>query len=409
MGKMRDIVDSALHPRRLKRSPADGDEPFEVDCPCGTTLSGLRRRRSATLQCPNCREPVYIQPLNPRRPPKPRRGKRQTEWPPTTVAPRREAEPKRRVMIDTPEEQLEPAPTDTLARVRHHLYLRGRAVWERALTRVKAIRPPHFSRLQITMAAVTLLVVATAAWQWDRYRQRQFAKDLVAYTEAGIESLAAGEFTKARDELYRADRAARGLRGESPRQRAAQQLYREAVVWSTLAVGSVHRLTSGTFDAPPPEPQRWPEQFNERFMGRSLIFDARLSRVALYSTSLEVDKDSVEPQEIEPPQSKAVPTGLQLEWAAIGPEARIEVIVPEIPEFASIKLGESRPVLFGARMTGLVPSPTEPGLWWLQLEPESCTPLTLPEPLLHLGWPNDDQLQTLITRQSDQAEVEYER
>lgn len=409
MGKMRDIVDSALHPRRLTRSPVDGDEPFEVDCPCGTTLGGFRRRQHATLRCPNCEEAVYIQALNPRRPPKPRRGRKHSDWPTTTITPRREVEPRRRVMIDSPEEPAGPPPTETFARVRHHLFLRGRAAWSELHTRAKAIRPPHFSRLQITMAAVALLVVATAAWQWDRYRQRQFAKDLVAYTSTGIESLAGGDFSAARDELRRADRAARGLRGDSPRQRAARQLYREADIWSSLAVGSIHRLTSGTLNAPPVDPQQWPEQFNERFLGRCLIFDARVTRTALYASPLKVKQDSVVPQPLDPPQSPAIPTGLKLEWAAIGPNARIEVVVPEVPEFASIDIGESRRVLFGARLAGLAPSPTEPGLWLLRLEPESCTPVTLTAPLEHLGWPDDEQLRTLIAQQAGEADVEYER
>lgn len=407
MVKVRDIVGSALDRRRLVRSPSDAGEPFEVDCPCGTSLSGFRRRKYASLNCPHCGEEVYVLPLNPRRPPKPKLRQKDATWPPVASSPPREAEPARRVTIDPPREPAAQPPTDPLGRVRHHLYLRARVVWESLVTRCKQIRPPRFSRLQLTVGAVALLVLGTAAWQWDRFRQRQFAKDLVEHSALGIESFAEGEFGTAHQHLRRADRAARGLRGDSHRQRLAKQLSREADIWSSMALGSIHRLTAGSVDGAPVDPTEWPERFYERFMGRSLVFDALVTRVLLYSTELDVEEDSLDPEMLESDLPVAVPTGLHLEWSAVGPEARIEVLLPDVEEFSSVEIGSPQRFLFGARLAGLQPSADEPGLWFLLLEPESCTLLTLPEPLEQMGWPDVENLRSLLAAQAETLGVEH--
>ncbi len=408
MVNVSDIVVSAIERRRLSRSASADDEPFEVDCSCGTSLSGFRRPRFAELQCPNCGATVYIQPRNPRRAPKPRRRQSDENWPPTNKPPGQAGESRRRVMIDTPPEQPQPSHADVVARLRHHLFLRCRAAWQAFVAKLGAWRRPRVTRLQLILTAVTMMVLATAAWQWDRYRQKQFAKDIVTYTASGIESLGNGEFVLARDQLRRADRAARGLRGESPRQRAAQQLFRESIIWSSLAVGSIHRLTTESFDGTPVDPEQWPQQFQERFMGRCLIFDARASRVLSHANELEEDHEQVEPGEIERPEKTGPRTMLRFEWAAMAPEARIEVRLPDVEAFSAIVPGEPpRQLLFGARLVGLEPSPTEAGLWLLTLAPESCTLLTLASPLEHMGWPDGNNLRTLTTRQASDAGVEH--
>lgn len=408
MGKMRDMVGSALDRRRLKRSPSDAGEPFEVDCPCGTSLSGFRRRKHASLNCPHCGEAVYVLPLNPRRPPKPKLRKRDTSWPPAASSPPREAEPARRVTIDPPPEPAAPTPTDTLGRVRHRLFLRARVVGQSLIARFTQWRLPRFSRLQMTLAAVAVLVLVTAGWQWDRFRQRQFAQDLVEHSTLGIELFSEGEFAAARDHLRRADRAARGLRGDSSRQRLAQQLSREADIWSSLALGSIHRLTSGSVDGPPLEPKEWPQRFYERFMGRCLVFDAQVTRVSLYSTELDLAEESLDAEVPHSNLPAVVPTGLQLEWAAIGPEARIEIHLPDAVAFTDIEIGHPRRLLFGARLVDLQPSPDDPGLWLLFLDPESCTPLTLPDPLEQSGWPDVEHLRSLLAAQAEALGVEYQ-
>ncbi len=403
-----DMVVSAIERRRqLSRSPSDANEPFEVDCSCGTSISGFRRGRFAELQCPNCGASVYVQPRNPRRSPKPHRRQQNADWPPSNAPPRRTNEPRRRVMIDTPPEQSEPSPSDTFARLRHHLFLRAHATWETIVAKIGTWRRPRVTRLQLTVVAVAVLVVSTAAWQWDRFRQQHFAKDLVTYTALGIESLGNGEFSTARDQLRRADRAARGLRGQSPRQRTARQLYRESIVWSSLAIGSIHRLTTAADGRPPVDPRQWPEQFHERFQGRSLIFDARVSRFVPYLDAADEGNEQAEPGAKNSPERSNPRTALRLEWAAIAPDARIEVRLPDVAAFAAIEAGETRRLLFGARLAGLEPSPDEAGLWLLELEPESCTLLTLLEPLEHLGWPDVAGLRSLITQQAGDAGVAY--
>ena len=404
-----DIVFTAIKRRRLMgRSPADDEEPFDVDCSCGTSLGGFRRQQFSELRCPHCGASIYIQPRNPRRSPKPRRRQHGVNWPPSPGQPRHADEPLRRVTVDTPPDQPEPSHFDALARSRYHLFLRGRAAWGCFVAKFGGWRRVRVTRLQLIMTAVTLMLLVTGAWQWDRYRQKQFAKDLVAYTALGIESLDSGEFFVARDQLRRADRAARGLRGQSPRQRTARQLYRESIIWSSLAVGSIHRLTSESADGAPIDPGQWPEQFRQRFIGRCLIFNALVSRVAFYDQGPKADNASGEPGESELPENSPPRTELRLEWAAIAPEARIEIRLPDVEAFAAVVPGKPRLLLFGARLISLEPSPTEAGLWLLRLEPESCVLLTVSEPLEHLGWPNVDPLRTLILRQARDLGVAYE-
>jgi hypothetical protein len=208
--------------------------PFEVECPCGQRIQGLRQRRHQRLECPACHAPVFILPRSPLPP------------------------------VIGPGESAAPAPRVPHARASAGAWL-----------------------APLLAAGSTLLVVVAAFVVLLPYLRRHpppppgdgppDPRTLAARTEAGKQALAAGNFQRARQELDAAAQAADQFPNllTPAERRALDQLRRQAALLADLFTEPLEQVLQHAAGLPAEE---WRAVFDRRYHGKAVVFDAQVRK-----------------------------------------------------------------------------------------------------------------------------------
>lgn len=259
------------------------------------------------------------------------------------------------------------------------------------------------------------MLAATAAWTFRNYQRARYIRELSANVAAGRSALEQGDFFEAQRLLDVADRAARGLGGESPQARLAIQLNREAYLWSNLCVNPVEQFFDAYSDElAGGEAGKREREFARQYGGRTLIVSGWLTRepppTALTEGEATEEDDTGGEKSADLTATSEPGTAqrgsVRLEWAVCGENYRVELDLGDGALFDAARLGESHEVVFGVEIAGLARSPTDPSVWKLQIVPQRSALLTAAEPLLRAGWPTTDELSEVLARQRSWLEIE---
>lgn len=153
----------------LSRARKLPEQPFEITCLCGQTLSGLRLEQAQKIRCSHCDRAHFILPLN--------------RYPPPRRAKRKKAKPE------------EPLP-ERLRKLVTPLLLTGQRIGQRLLrgvqTRVKASALAVWQALtpiRLTLAALTLVLLAGGVYGVQRQRYAQAVQTLRSASQAAETAL----------------------------------------------------------------------------------------------------------------------------------------------------------------------------------------------------------------------------
>jgi hypothetical protein len=195
---------------------------------------------------------------------------------------------------------------------------------------------------------------------------------------AGQEALARGNFRRAAEELD----AARGLLEQHPgwtpaaQARRVTQLQRQAALLADLlseSLGEILQRAAGL------QEEEWQAQFERRYQGRAVVFDAEVARDAAGRFQLDYH----------------IRAGLE--------PARIDV--GDLKLLAALPRERSPRLLFGARLAAM--NREAGGTWVVRFQPDSAVLLTDLEAVTACCPPPiDDGLKDLVKRQNEwQAEL----
>jgi DNA-directed RNA polymerase subunit RPC12/RpoP len=352
------------------RSRQSAPQTFAVRCDCGHVVRGERKDGYQAIDCPECGQKVFALARNPRPMPKLRRGRPEKE-------PARNADQK--PLAGLPDEE---SPPESATSTPPDQPTEATVVQEQA---PPAVRRRAISIPRLATVGVCLLILLTGYGTWRQRQVRIYSAQLESATDEGLKLLKVADFVHAVERLGIADWAACGLGGDSPQERLAIQLHREAQLWLHLSrepleafIAQMDAADAGGDEA------SWNEQFINNFGRRTLIFDAWVSP----PTQAEVEAAG----EKERPPHHA-------EWMMVGERLRIELSLKGLRLIDELELDAPRRLIFGATVSGLRRSVSEPDSWFVELAPESGALITVAEPLEYFGWPQDESLMGVLESQ----------
>lgn len=287
---------------------------FTVTCACGGSVSGVRRPRHQLLPCPLCRQPLFVLPFS--------------RWPVPDGEP-------------------------------------AAAVGSRL----------HAWRLPLLAGLVTLALVLVGCWVLlsslardkgpavaevvDAIRQRQTAARRAlaegSYHQAFEESAAAKELS---------DRYPSAL--DRDERRRLEQFHRQSDVLARLLSEPLQEIVT---EATRAQPRDWQARFQQRYQGRSVLFDDRLRADALGRPALQTYEVRLD-------------------------DEKVRLAVDDLRVLQHLPLESLPRVLFGARLARVV---HEPDGWVIHFEPESGVLFTDADAARCV--PVDDELLEVLQRQ----------
>lgn len=428
-----------LRRRESKGGPRAAAEPapqyFQVTCPDGHRLRGLRTGTYQALRCPECGNGVFVLPRSPLpEPPTPTDSPGRTRTASRRPAPQPVADESieyqpapvqvehqdaAEIVWDdelptatadlAPDDEIPaeyrtpraPEPPASRPVRRERPAPAARPVPSRRPSRVDAVevpspegsppvsrRPPPASeppltrdpaprkieipetrrrrpRLGLVIVGALLLAGGTAAFRLWQAHLESLPAEAEENWNTGLAALDAGDFDAARQSLNRAVSAFDRLGGRDPRTPEARQLAREAAIFADALNVSLEDLISEA--ARQDDPERWTSRFDTLYRGRSLIID----------TTIEAT-----------PPAGAEPGQYSLSYRVLlgrGPRparsGRIDLAGFRL--FNDQKLAPGDPVLFGARLAGVVLDGRE---WLIRLESDSGVLITRFDALQRADW-----------------------
>lgn len=358
--------------RLSDRSRQSTPQSFAVRCDCGHVVRGERKDGFQTLECPECGQTVFALARNPRPAPKTRRGHVEQE-------PERKSIPEPKPPAGLADQKPPPDSTTSSPPVA------SPGETPAAEPALPVARRRWFSTPRLATLGVGLLILLTGYGTWRQRQTRIYSAQLESATDEGLKLLKSADFVHAAEQLSMADRAARGLGADSPQERLAIQLHREAQLWLHLSrepleqfVAQMDAAGAGGDEA------SWNEQFVRDFGRRTLVFDVWVSP----PTQTEID----EAGENERPPHHA-------EWLIVGERLQVQLSLKGLRLMDELGLNESRRLIFGATLSGLRRSGSEPDAWLVELAPESGALITVAQPLGYFGWPQDESLPGVLESQ----------
>ncbi|MBL9125621.1 MAG: hypothetical protein JNG90_18425 [Planctomycetaceae bacterium] len=260
----------------------------------------------------------------------------------------------------------------------------------------------HVTSLQILAAVVLLLVVGTVAWGWYSRRQQRFLLELQDLTTAGQSALDRGEFERAVELLREADRAARGLHATDAQGQLARQLYREAMIWSRLAVSGIDEFFFARAAAAAGAGAGLPAEFDRELAGRTVVIQAhgvRTAAAAPMPPGGAAPAAEVRPEPKRQPARRPARLPLELDWLIAGERFQVKISPKDLADLPGVPENGEHELLFGAELQSVEPDPARPGGWLVRLVPQSAVLLTGEGPFASIHWPDPDSLRELLAGQ----------
>lgn len=366
-------------PKAHERS-ARGEQSFAIRCECGRMLRGRRDVAHREVACPACGAALFILPRNPRRRPA---GLDSTNVPAVVRTNR------------TEEDEKSSTATSTASPRGRGLFHRGARSVASAASDIRdsAVKRPFLAsgRVRLFLAGLAALMAITLAW----YHRRQTHYDHVLNVarEEAQGALIAGDYRTAADRSRAAAEAARILRDNTERGRAAVQLAREANVWDRLALTPLESLTAildgarsddGALDV-----RHAQAEFERLFAGRTILIDAWIT----------VDEG---PSPQGEAQSRPTRTA-RLEWLLAGNSSRVELALGSESILDALDLAHATRVLVGAELATLEPPAAPSASWTMRIRAGSATLMTVPEPFARANWPTVEPLAPILEQQRQWA------
>jgi DNA-directed RNA polymerase subunit RPC12/RpoP len=361
------------------RSRRAAPQPFAIHCDCGQLIEGERKEKSQTLHCPSCGQKVFALARNPRPEPKLRRG--QTEKQPARAS--RAAEPAAKVAAPADKKPATATPAPSPERELEHVIARELA------EPVEGRR--WFSAPRLATVGVCLLVLLTGYGVWRQRQTRIYSAQLESATDEGSKLLKAADFVRAAERLTVADRAARGLGADSPQERLAIQLKREADLWVFLSTEPLETFVAQMDAANDDDEAAWNRLFTDKFARRMLVFDTWVSPPTQHEIA-RAKEDERAPHHAE--------------WLIIGSRLRVQLSLRGLRLIDDLPLDEPQRLIFGATLAGLHKSTTEENTWQIELSPDSGVLVTVAEPLKYYHWPEDESLPEVLKQQQTLLGIE---
>ena len=391
--------------RDLGPSEPPAPQGYDIACPRGHRLQGLRNEGYQALRCPTCGEGIFVLPRSPLPDPKAseangrseslhRRKSEEDAGPiPLVDPPQAKSLAEDEAVVEWVDEEPESgeAPNDIEVPFEEELAAR-RARKEREAKAIEEeeafeeepeeefVRPTEGrwarrDRPALVATTVVILVVATVGLSIRRGMLREYPRWVERGRTEGIEVLDRGDFDKARMILSRAREGVDALGGEIEGADAIRQASAEA----NLIVDLVPKTLEEILDeaATYPNLDDWPAHFKRTYQGRSIIID---STVRLPGRS---GGGTDKPPDLDYRVLTRGPGGPRV--------ARISL--EGVSLFKLLEFKEGDRVVFGARLAGLSPENEGSG-WVVALEPKSAVLMLHPKALSSLGFPDSQSPST---------------
>ncbi|MBX7167630.1 MAG: hypothetical protein K1X74_14970 [Pirellulales bacterium] len=368
-----------------------GDVAAVLSCDCGARWTCQRERRGRVERCPRCGVEQFLLAASPLPPALPTRKQAAIDWEPQSPHAAKAESPGRAEPSTGPASKLAQQPQDHAPAPAERPDAGQSDAGSRRPIEEHWVEDDATARarwsvwsVRLIAAALAVLVGLTAWLSWEGYRRRTAAAVLEQATTRGTAALVEGDYLQAAAELERAAKAAAALPGDSAAERRATQLYLEAQAWSRLAATDLGDfwLSRAQPDAAANQ-AAWPDEFQRLFAGRVVVFDAWLRR--------EYDPDAA--QRLAAPADRPL---LQMDWATLGPSARLQVTLSDDPCFAAVRPGQPQRFIFAVKLAGLR---RREEVWTADTVPGSAVLLTQPEPLVRCGLPLDEDLRAQLAEQ----------
>jgi tetratricopeptide (TPR) repeat protein len=360
---------------------------YNVACPEGHVLRGLRTESYQALRCPACGEGIFVLPRSPLPdPPAPpaSRSRRPAPEPEADEGPILLTDPPAQEEISPAEDEiqwLDPAPPPAPAAPRAEIPIEFEEGPPTPAAKVKAAGPapaprkapaaqpaparrprptappaPTIAvlerpglverikrhRVALVLAGVALVVVGTVLLKWRREWRQNLPLVAESNWKEGLEALDRGEFNSAKLKLGTAASALESLGDEKAGQ--VRQLAREAAILADLVGKSLEEL----IDDAAYKSEEWPSTFETLYKGRSILLDSKVWA-----------------------SSEGKP-GFEIDYRIVGRGRRPKVGRIDL---AGLKLFEDHPpksgdrIRFGARLASIRLGPGDE--WVVGLEPDS--------------------------------------
>lgn len=356
----------------FRRQTAPVPTPFEIVCPCGRTLVGVRVAQSQRLLCPACRERLYILPLDryPVPPPKAPKfpvakapAKSQPE-PAAVAAPESlRLRPDEIELVDEGEQIPEAEVVEEGRAPRRSgprkpgppPRVHGRSPPPPAPDKEPPKEPeePLLRRprrkivtpVRVVLAVIVGVVVLTAYVGVRRSRLDRAEVDLRVAVQQADEALQDGRFGEAAGVLDAAVAALDVLGRDDPFARGVRQDHREATALSEPAEVALLDAVEAAVGAPqaPSPPRGW------------FLFDATIRRIAGGGPESEDDSET--------------PGGLEVEFPCTvrdGP-VTIEIAGDADPALVPAEVGHGERRIFAAEIESILPPGAHRPRWTIRL------------------------------------------
>lgn len=362
---------------------------FEVRCTCGSVLRGQRTVDELQVNCPACGAEIALPAAGPAKPPS---NTRPVSDPPRVAAP-------------TGRAKRSSADTQPLAQG-------GKEAESAAAASPVELHPERAAQrrrlfaLRLKALAVLILVAGTLYLAWHKRQRQYYLTELQTAASEGEAALADDDLPRALDKLARADRAARALHATDAQGRHATQLFREATIWSQLAVTDIADFFFTHERAAAESSVNLAAAFDRELAGRSAIIQCRA-----FPRSMLEDEAPLHPDHdvganshttAEPKSPRSTMPAWACDWSVVGDGFRLELAGEDLRHLTAVlKPSESsgQEIIFGAELRSIERDPLRGGVWRLHVAPESCVLMTAEGPFNSINWPDRLALEQLLGEQ----------
>ena len=381
-------------------------QAYDVACPNGHRLQGLRNEGYQALRCPTCGEGIFVLPRSPlpdanlagsngrpeqlgRRPVEEDAGPIPLVDPPQgrTLADDEDEANIEWVDEAEPAEEIEVPYEEELAARRALKEREKRKVEEEDEEEEEEFEAEEGSERQswgvwarrkrpaLVLTAVLILVAATLGLSIRRARLKEYPRWVERGRTEGIEALDRGEFDKARMILSRAREGVDSLGGEIEGADAIRQAAAEADLIANLVPKTLEDILDEA--ARYPDADDWPGHFRSMYKGRSIVVDSTVRREGRAGGLAD------KPADLDYRVLSRGPGGPRV--------ARISLQGVVLFENLNLRAGDR--VVFGARLESLSPEGDGSG-WVFTLEPNSAGVMTHLKALSALGFTDSEDRAT---------------
>ncbi len=392
----------------LFRGRMNDPAPFEIQCACGRTVSGVRTKAAQTQTCPVCQTRLFVLPVSVY--PQPRGSQRKAAHPklaPGSVADSPEPEMRKTEGVKHGPVKSGPPKSDAAksergTRADATTSSRTPADAERnseadpskphgpysAVTRnvaggfdLERLRRKLFSPVRVVLAGVALVVGLLAVWSWNLSMLGHAERTVVAAAKQAELALKEHNIEEATRQ-YREVRLALDLLGRNDsRARALRQTAFELAAATDLSRASLVEILH---EAAATDPDSWPAKFRTNYRDQWVVIDAQVSR---FDASAAADA------------AKGYRYDVDFRLAE-GPNQA--VIIADLSAFDPVipQGGEPLRVIFAGQLEECFVDSRRENTWRIVLRPATGFLWSNPEHFELLGIDADDETKQLLAEQT---------